>query len=87
MKPRLATTSTVVEELGTTANDDDVWITGTVNITAFAGQTVRIQFEASDTSTASLVEAAVNDVKIVQQQQQRPKAAGGGLIPLAVSYL
>jgi len=29
---------------------------------------VRIQFEAADASTASLVEAAVDDVKLVQQQ-------------------
>jgi len=61
------TTSTVLEELGSTANDDAVWITGTANITAFAGQTVRIQFEAADASTASLVEAGVDDVKVVQQ--------------------
>jgi hypothetical protein len=61
------TTSTVLEELGSTANDDAVWATGSANITAFAGQTVRIQIEAADASTASLVEAAVDDVKIVQQ--------------------
>jgi subtilisin family serine protease len=61
------TTSTVLEELGSTANDDAVWAAGSANITAFAGQTVRIQIEAADASTASLVEAAVDDVKIVQQ--------------------
>jgi aminopeptidase S len=57
----------VLEELGSTANDDAAWQTGSVNITAFAGQTVRIQLEAADASTASLVEAAVDDVKVVQQ--------------------
>jgi hypothetical protein len=62
-----STTSTVLEELGSTLNDDAVWATGNVNITSFAGQTVRIQIEAADASTASLVEAAVDDVKIVQQ--------------------
>jgi hypothetical protein len=61
------TTSTVLEELGSTANDDAAWQTGSVNITSFAGQTVRIQIEAADAGTASLVEAAVDDVKIVQQ--------------------
>jgi hypothetical protein len=61
------TTSTVLEELGSTANDDAAWQTGSANITAFAGQTVRIQIEAADASTASLVEAAVDDVKVVQQ--------------------
>jgi aminopeptidase S len=31
------------------------------------GQTVRILIEAADASTASLVEAAVDDVRITQQ--------------------
>jgi hypothetical protein len=62
-----ATTSTVLEELGSTLNDNSVWATGSASLAAFAGQTVRIQIEAADASTASLVEAAVDDVKIVQQ--------------------
>jgi hypothetical protein len=62
-----ATTSTVLQELGSTVNDDAVWATSSVNITAFAGQTVRILIETADASTASLVEAAVDDVKVVQQ--------------------
>jgi hypothetical protein len=33
-------------------------------LNAFAGQTVRIVFEAADASTASLVEAGVDDVRI-----------------------
>jgi hypothetical protein len=61
-----ATTSTVFQELGGTENDNGAWLTGSANITAFAGQTVRIHIEAADLSTASLVEAAVDDVKIVQ---------------------
>jgi len=61
------TTSTVLQELGSTANDDAVWATGSANITSFAGQTVRILIDAADASTPSLVEAAVDDVKIVQQ--------------------
>lgn len=61
------TTSTVLEELGGTENDDAVWITGSANISAFAGQTIRILIEANDSATASLVEAAVDNVKIVQQ--------------------
>jgi hypothetical protein len=62
-----ATTSTVLQELGSTANDDAVWAASSVDISAFAGQTVRILISAADASTASLVEAAVDDVKIVQQ--------------------
>ena len=38
----------------------------TVNLTAYAGQTVRIVVEAADASTASLVEAAVDDVRITR---------------------
>ena len=62
-----ATTSTVLQELGSTANDDAVWAPASVNISSFAGQTVRILIETADASTASLVEAAVDDVKITQQ--------------------
>ena len=61
------TTTTVFQELGSTVNDNAVWAPSTVNISAFAGQTVRILIEAADASTASLVEAAVDDVKITQQ--------------------
>ncbi|MFP5286142.1 MAG: zinc carboxypeptidase, partial [Thermoanaerobaculia bacterium] len=62
-----STTSTVFEELGAANNDDAVWESRSINISSFAGQTVRIRIEAADASTASLVEAAVDDVRIVQQ--------------------
>jgi aminopeptidase S len=63
------TTSTVYEKLGAAANFDGAWTTQSVNISSFAGQTVRIRIriEAADASTASLVEAGVDDVKVVQQ--------------------
>jgi hypothetical protein len=38
-----------------------------VNVSAFAGQTIRIQVEAADADTASLVEAAIDDLKVTQQ--------------------
>jgi hypothetical protein len=62
-----STSSLVFEELGAGNDDDAVWATHSVNISSFAGQTVRILIEAADASTASLVEAAVDDVRIVQQ--------------------
>jgi hypothetical protein len=62
-----ATTTQVLQELGGTENDNGVWATHSANISAFAGQTVRILIEAADASTASLVEAAVDDVRITQQ--------------------
>jgi hypothetical protein len=61
------TTTLVLEELGSTANDDAAWAARTVDIGAFRGQTVRILIETADASTASLVEAAVDDVKVTQQ--------------------
>ncbi len=62
-----ATTTTVLQELGAANDDDAVWATATVNLSAFAGQTIRIRVEAADASGASLVEAAVDDVRIVRQ--------------------
>jgi hypothetical protein len=62
-----ATSATVIEELGTAANDAAAFATRTVDISAFAGQTVRLVVEASDVGTASLIEAAVDDVLITRQ--------------------
>lgn len=61
------TTATVFEEVGAADDDDAAWATATVNLSSFAGQTVRILVEAADVSTASLVEAAIDDVKITSQ--------------------
>jgi trimeric autotransporter adhesin len=61
------TTTQVFEELGAANNDDAAFATFSANISAFAGQTVRIRIQAADASTASLVEAAVDDVRITQQ--------------------
>lgn len=61
------TTSQVFEELGAANNDDAVWAAGTASLNAFAGQTVKIRIEAADASTASLVEAAIDDVRVTQQ--------------------
>jgi hypothetical protein len=62
-----ATTSKVIEELGSTANDDAAFVARSVDISAFAGQSVRIRISASDLVGASLVEAAVDDVLITRQ--------------------
>ena len=59
--------TTVFEELGGTENDNAAFTTATVNLSQFAGQTIRILIEAADVSTASLVEAAVDDVRITRQ--------------------
>jgi murein tripeptide amidase MpaA len=61
------TTTTVFEELGSTTDDDAVWGVSTINLSAFAGRTIRILVEAADNAGASLVEAGIDDVKIVRQ--------------------
>ncbi|WP_326823372.1 M4 family metallopeptidase [Streptosporangium sp. NBC_01639] len=59
------TTSTVVfQQLGAASNRAGAWQTATVNLSGYAGQSVRLLIEAADTSTASLIEAGVDDVKI-----------------------
>jgi subtilisin family serine protease len=60
-------TTQVFQEVGAANTDNAAYATQTVNISAFAGQTVRILIQAADASTASLVEAAVDDVRITQQ--------------------
>jgi carboxypeptidase T len=62
-----ATQATVFQELGAANNDDGVWATARVDMSAFAGQTIRILVEATDAAGDSLVEAAIDDVKIVRQ--------------------
>jgi hypothetical protein len=63
-----STTTQVFQELGAANTDAAVWATvSPINISAFAGQTVRIRVQAADASGASLVEAAIDDVRITQQ--------------------
>jgi aminopeptidase S len=44
-----------------------VWTSQSVNLSAWAGQTVRIRFEAADLGAISLVEAGVDNVEITRQ--------------------
>jgi hypothetical protein len=57
----------VFQELGAATQDNAAFTTATVNLSQFAGRTIRIRIEAADASTASLVEAAVDDVRITRQ--------------------
>ena len=62
------TATQVFQELGAADNDDAAYVTtAPISLNAFAGQTVRIRFQAADAATASLVEAAVDDVRITRQ--------------------
>jgi carboxypeptidase T len=60
------TTTQVFNQNGAASNRNGAWALGTVNLSAFAGQTVQILIQAADASTASLLEAGVDDVSIVQ---------------------
>jgi subtilase family protein len=57
----------VFQELGAATNLAAAYKTQTLNISSFAGQTVRILIQAADRTPGSLVEAAVDNVSIVQQ--------------------
>lgn len=59
-----ATTTTVFEELGAANNDNGAWQAISANITAYAGQTIRLQVECADASGASLVECGVDTITI-----------------------
>ena len=59
-----STAATVFQELGAADDDDAAWSAQTVSLDAFAGQTIRIVIEAADAAGGSLVEAAVDDVRV-----------------------
>ncbi|WP_242454272.1 M4 family metallopeptidase [Bailinhaonella thermotolerans] len=61
-----ATTGTVFEQLGAATNRAGTWNTATVNLSSYAGQSVRILIEAADAGTASLVEAGVDNISITR---------------------
>ena len=61
-----ATTSTVLNVAGAATNRGAAWQSASVDVTAHAGQTVRIAVEAADADGASLVEAAVDDIRITR---------------------
>ena len=64
---RIRVGNTVVfEEKGAADDDDAAWVAGSVSLSAFAGQTIRLVIEAADAGGASLVEAGVDDVKITR---------------------
>jgi subtilisin family serine protease len=61
-----ASMTTVFQELGAATQDNAAWATATVNLSQFAGRSIRILIQAADASGASLVEAGVDDVRITR---------------------
>jgi glucose/arabinose dehydrogenase len=58
---------TVYQETATGSARSAVWTGRSVDLSGFAGQTIRVRFEANDSSTGSYVEAGVDDVSITRQ--------------------
>jgi hypothetical protein len=61
-----STTFQAYQRLGSATNVNGTWVTSSVSLQNFAGQTVRLLIQAADASTASLVEAGVDDVRITR---------------------
>jgi Zn-dependent metalloprotease len=61
-----STVTVVFSQAGAAANRAGAWATATVNLSSFAGQTIRLRVEAADAATASLIEAGVDDVVITR---------------------
>ncbi|HEU5133563.1 MAG TPA: PQQ-dependent sugar dehydrogenase [Steroidobacteraceae bacterium] len=59
--------TTVFTRAGAATNVAGVWSTGSANLSAFAGQTVTLRFEAADAATASLIEAGFDNVVVTRQ--------------------
>jgi aminopeptidase S len=57
----------VLNQPGALVNRAGAWRTTTADITAFAGQTIRVLVEAADDATGSLIEAGIDDVTITRQ--------------------
>ncbi len=61
-----STATTVLEELGTADCAGASWSTYRGDLTDFAGQTIYLLIEAADGGAGSLIEAALDDVRITQ---------------------
>ncbi|MEU4420244.1 M28 family metallopeptidase [Actinoplanes sp. NPDC024001] len=60
------TTTTVLTLTGAATNRAAAWAAASANLSGYAGQTIRLQVEAADAGTASLVEAAVDNLRITR---------------------
>ena len=58
---------TVFARGATSSNVAGVWSARSVNISAWAGQTVRIRVDAVDLATNSLIEAGIDNVVVTRQ--------------------
>ncbi|MBB6096251.1 glucose/arabinose dehydrogenase [Povalibacter uvarum] len=61
------TPQSVFQRNGSASTIAAAWSSQTVNLTSFAGQTIRLRFVAADGSSASLIEAGVDAVSVTRQ--------------------
>lgn len=61
--------STVFERLGSASIRGGVWSAASADLTALAGQSIRITVEVADNDTGSMIEGGVDDVRITAPQQ------------------
>jgi carboxypeptidase T len=59
-------TTQVFNQAGAASNRNGAWVLANVDLSAYRGQSVQILIQAADASGASLVEAGVDDVTVVQ---------------------
>jgi carboxypeptidase T len=59
-------TRVILEERGAANDDDAAWLSRSALLDDFAGQRVRILVEAADTLEGSLVEAAIDDMRVTR---------------------
>lgn len=74
------TTQTVFEELGASNDDDGAWASFSTDLSAFAGETIYLLVEAADAAGGSIVEAALDDVRITSTgtPSNQPPVANAG---------
>ena len=59
-------TRTVLLEQGAANDDDATWASASIPLDDWAGTTIRIRFQARDGGASSLIEAAVDDVRVTR---------------------
>lgn len=60
-------TTQLFNQAGAASNRNGAWTSGSWDLSAYAGQSVQILIQTADLSTASLLEAGVDDVTITRQ--------------------
>jgi aminopeptidase S len=58
---------TVFAQGGAARYRSGTWGTRTVNLSAYAGQTIQLRVEAADANSASLIEAGIDNITITRQ--------------------